>query len=117
FHFFQHTVRGSQLVGTRLRDDGNADGGQVAGEGAHAVVLARDLDARDVTQACEGTVAIDLEHDVGEFLRRFQSPFYLNGQLEGGLAVRNRLLADGAGSHLHVLAAQRGDDFTGRQVA
>ena len=69
-HLRPHQRCGVQCVGAgrQLNADG---GGRLAVQAsAELIFLTADFDARDITDAHRGAVAIGLEHDVGEFLRR-----------------------------------------------
>ena len=81
-----------------------------------AVIGGAELDPGDVVDADHAAVGVGLDDDVAEGLGVGEAPLRLDVELKGA-GLRHRRLVDDAGRHLHVLAAQRGDDVAGGQIA
>ena len=114
---FQDSIGGAQGVGARLLNDGDADAALAVEEAADAVVLGAQFDPRHVAQIGDAALSVRLQNNVGELIGIAETALDLDRQLEGGRAVGERRLADGAGGGLDVLGAQGGDDFGARQTA
>ena len=82
--------------------------------GHDVVVLAAQLDPRDIAQAHRAAVAGGLQHDLAELAHRLQLAARGDGHVEL-LARRRRQAADLAGGDLRVLRVDRAGDVRGHQ--
>ena len=109
-HGGAHLAGHVQRVGARRLHDAHAHRLLVVQQRTQAVFLGIEFHAGHVGQVRHGAVRRGLQDDVAEFLFGLQAAARVHVQLQRHVARRGRG-ADHARRHLHVLLADRGDDF------